>query len=71
MSKPLNDRVVELELLVTHLERDLATLNSVLLDQQKQIDSLQQIISRLDDRVARLSDDDDSRDPGIERPPHY
>jgi len=70
-SKPVEDRVVELELLVTHLERDLGTLNSVLTDQQQEIDVLKRLISRLDDRVARLSDDDEPRDAVDEKPPHY
>lgn len=71
-SKPLEERVVELELLVTHLERDLGALNSVLSDQQKEIDRLKRLIGRLDDRVARLTDDEDSsRDAVDEKPPHY
>ncbi len=57
-SKPLEERVVELELLVTHLERDLGTLNSVLSEQRKEIDALKRLLSQLDDRVARLTDDE-------------
>ena len=70
-SIPLEERLVELELLVTHLERDLGTLNSVLGDQQKEIDALKRLISRLEDRVTRVSDDDEPRDAAQERPPHY
>lgn len=70
-SRPLEERVVELELLVTHLERDLGALNAVLTDQQKEIDVLKRLITRLDDRVARLVDDDDARDAVDEKPPHY
>jgi uncharacterized coiled-coil protein SlyX len=69
--KPPEERLVTLELLVTHLERDLATLNSVLLDQQQEIESLKRLVNRLDDRVTRLADDEEPRDPGDERPPHY
>lgn len=69
-SKSIEERVVELELLVMHLERDLAALNSVLTDQRKEIDVLKRLIGRLDDRVARLTDDE-SRDAVDERPPHY
>jgi SlyX protein len=70
-SPSLPDRVVELELLVTHLQRDLDTLNGVLLDQQKQLDALGRLVARLDDRVTRLGDEDEPRDPVEERPPHY
>ncbi len=65
------ERLVALELLVTHLERDLGTMNSVLLEQQQEIESLKRLINRLDDRVTRLAEDEESRDPGDERPPHY
>jgi uncharacterized coiled-coil protein SlyX len=64
------DRLVALELLVTHLERDLGTLNAVLLEQRQEIESLQRMLNRLDDRVTRLADEE-ARDPGEERPPHY
>lgn len=67
----LPDRVVELELLVTHLQRDLEALNGALVDQQKQIDALERVIARLDDRVKRLDDEDEPRDPVAEKPPHY
>jgi uncharacterized coiled-coil protein SlyX len=71
-SQSPEQRLVELELLTTHLERDLATLNSVLLDQQKEIDLLKQVIGRLDERMARFGPaEDEPRDPGSERPPHY
>jgi SlyX protein len=70
-SASLADRVVELELLVTHLQHDLDTLNGVLLDQRKELDTLGKLVARLDDRVTRLADDDEPRDPIEERPPHY
>jgi SlyX protein len=69
--EPREERLVALELLVTHLERDLGTLNSVLLEQQKEIESLKRLINRLDDRVTRLAEDEEPRNPGEERPPHY
>ena len=67
----LTDRIVALELLVTHLERDLATLNSALLDQQKEIGTLKRTIERLDDRMSRMAAPEESRNPAEERPPHY
>jgi len=70
-NSPLADRVLELEMLVTHLQRDLETLNSVVLDQQKQLDALRQLISKLDNRVTGLGEGDEPRDLREERPPHY
>jgi SlyX protein len=70
-SDPREERLVSLELLIMHLERDLGALNAALLDQQKQIDSLKRVLSRLEDRVSQMSDDSEPREPGDERPPHY
>ena len=64
-------RIVELELLVTHLQRDLETLNQVLLDQRKELEELRNVVTRVDDRLARLGQTDEPYDPAQERPPHY
>ena len=69
--EPFEERIVALENLVTHLERTLDALHSVLLDQRKEIDTLKRIASRLDERIARLDDEDEPRDPAGDRPPHY
>jgi SlyX protein len=68
---PLAERVVDLELLVTHLQRDIETLNQVVLDQRKELDALQRLIARLDDRVAQMGEGDEPRDLVAEKPPHY
>ncbi len=65
------DRIIKLEYLVAHLEHELATMSSVLLEQQKEIDGLKRQTARLGDRVTRLAEDEEQRDPGDERPPHY
>jgi SlyX protein len=70
-SDPREERIVALELLVTHLESDLGALNSALLEQQKQIDALKRAINRLESRFRQLSDEAEPRDLGDERPPHY
>ena len=54
-----------------HLQRDFETLNGVVLDQQRQLTRLQQVLTRVDDRLNRLSLDEEQRDPEAERPPHY
>jgi uncharacterized coiled-coil protein SlyX len=70
-SQPLEARIVSLELLVTHLERDLGTLNSAVLDQQKDIVTLKRLITRLEERIACLGAEDEPRGADEERPPHY
>jgi uncharacterized coiled-coil protein SlyX len=70
-SQPFEARIVSLELLVTHLERDLGALNSAVLDQQKEIVTLKRVISQLEERIARLGTEDEPRSADDERPPHY
>lgn len=60
-----------LESLLMHLQHDFETLNAVVLDQQRQLTRLQQVLTRVDDRLNRLSLDEEQRDPEAERPPHY
>ena len=70
-AKSYDERLVALELLVTHLERDLGALNLALLSQQKQIDAISRSIERLEGRIARIADADTPHNPADERPPHY
>jgi uncharacterized coiled-coil protein SlyX len=70
-SQPVEARVISLELLVTHFERDLAALNSAVLDQQKEIEMLKRIISQLEERIGRMGEGDEPRSADDERPPHY
>jgi len=71
-AQSFEERLVALELLATHLERDYEALNTALLEQQKSITELTRLIKRLDARMTHLLDDDsEPRDPSQERPPHY
>ncbi len=67
----LETRLIQAESLAMHLQRDFETLNSVVLEQQKVIERLQLALSRVDDRLARLGAEDETRDLQAERPPHY
>jgi uncharacterized coiled-coil protein SlyX len=71
MQQSQESRLVSLELLVTHLEHDLGALNSAVLDQQKEIQTLRLVIGRLEERIARLGEEEDPRSAENERPPHY
>jgi uncharacterized coiled-coil protein SlyX len=64
-------RITELELLVTHLQRDVDALNSVVVEQQKQLDGLHRLLTKLDHRVEEFFDGEETRDPVAEQPPHY
>jgi SlyX protein len=64
-------RLTELEILVTHLQRELADMHSVLLGQQKELDEVRRVLARLDNRVNTLEEPDEGRNALDERPPHY
>ena len=52
----LESRVTDLEIQITHQEQMLEDLNSVLILQQKKIDSLNKISNSMVQAVRRLSD---------------
>lgn len=66
-----DDRIVELESVVAHLQHDLDQFNSVILRQQAEIDGIKQMLSRLETRVEQSDSAPEVRDLEQERPPHY
>jgi uncharacterized coiled-coil protein SlyX len=62
----LEDRLVDLEIRYTHLERQLDELNGVVVAQQKVIDGL---VKRLGDVTARVAELGAAQ--ANDRPPHY
>ena len=72
MQNAFEPRLVALESIVMHLQHDVETLNSVILEQQKELTLLRAVINRLDDRLSRVGEAGDVRiDPVLEKPPHY
>ncbi len=69
--KVLIDRIVDLEILMTHMQEDFQKLNAAVLDQQQELAALAKSLQRLESKVDKLGDEPDSRDPLQERPPHY
>jgi uncharacterized coiled-coil protein SlyX len=71
-SDRLHARQIELETLLTHLQRTLADLDQVVLAQQKQIETLERTIGNLRGDFDRLASATDTpRTPEEEKPPHY
>ena len=67
-----DDRVTNVELLMTHLQHDLEQLSQVVFRQQAELDALRKELVLLDTRVVTLSTDGpEVRDPQDEKPPHY
>jgi SlyX protein len=72
MSSPHDpaQRLVDLELLLTHLQHDVEQLNAVVIAQQQELERLQRSLGKLQDRFDQ-SAEPEPRDPLQERPPHY
>lgn len=67
---PTNEeRLTQVETLLSHLQHDVDKLNDALIGQQSQIDDLKQLISKVQSLVDNLPDE--PREPAEERPPHY
>jgi uncharacterized coiled-coil protein SlyX len=60
------ERVTELEIKVTHLERLVETLNSVLIAQRGELDALAKRVAALEDQLHAALDE-----PTDGPPPHY
>ncbi len=74
MTKPTNleQRVVELELIYTHLQHTVQELDKVVFEQSKRIDLLQRELKLLVNEFRQMRDASrDIRRPEDEIPPHY
>jgi uncharacterized coiled-coil protein SlyX len=62
----MDNRLVDLEIRYSHLERQLSELNQVVFEQQKAIALLEQQLTAVRNRVS-------AQDPVVEneKPPHY
>lgn len=67
----LQRRTAEVEFLLTHLQRDLEALSQVVLEQRTEIERLRTLLNRFDHRIGNLEADPETRDPDLERPPHW
>lgn len=66
-----DDRLTNVELLMTHLQHDYEQLSQVVFRQQAELDGLRKQLVLLDSRVVTLSEGSEVRDPQAEKPPHY
>jgi len=72
MSAPsTDDRVVNVELLLMHVQHDFEQLSQVVFRQQAEIDALKTELAKLSTRIVTLADNPEVRDPQDEKPPHY
>ncbi|MFO1023216.1 MAG: SlyX family protein [Planctomycetales bacterium] len=66
-----SERVANLEMLMTHLQRDVEALSQTVIEQQKRLDLLERLVQKLDLRIDQALHEPEVRDPLEERPPHY
>ena len=66
-----DDRLTNVELLLTHLQHDFEQLSQVVFRQQAELDTLRKELTTLDSRIGTLSESPEARDPQAEKPPHY
>lgn len=66
----MSDKIIDLEIQITHLEQNNQELSDVYYQQQKQIDGLQKQVSLLKEQLKQVRD---VAAPNIidEPPPHY
>jgi SlyX protein len=68
---PVQERIITLESVVAYLEHTVEQLNSVILQQQQEIDGLKRSLQKLEGRVDAQAQGPEVCDPLQERPPHY
>lgn len=66
-----DDRLTNVELLLTHLQLDLEQLSQEVFRQKSELDALRKELTLLDSRVVTLTESPEVRDPLAEKPPHY
>lgn len=65
------ERFVDLESRLAHMDQMLHELNDVVTEQQARITQLEELSRTLRDRIRSLGEDGPAGDPLDERPPHY
>ncbi|QDT37151.1 SlyX family protein [Stratiformator vulcanicus] len=64
-------RLAEVESLLMHTQHELEQLGEVLLKQMRQLETIERKLNKFENRVEKLEDDPENRDPTAEKPPHY
>lgn len=66
-----DDRLMDIETKLAFQENTIEELNSVVIEQQTEIDRLRNAVEYLLDKVQQISDTRMERAPSNEKPPHY
>jgi len=65
------ERLIDIELKLTHQEDTVDALNKIVYEQQKKIDQLEKLIAALARQVKDNASSTSERSIDNERPPHY
>lgn len=65
------DRLINLEMAVAHLQHEFEQMHTVLLAVQAELAVTQEQVSKLARKIVVLQEVEEARDPLDERPPHY
>ena len=71
MPADADNRLLDIETAVAHVQHDVEQFHRVLLDVQTELRTLQLAYNKLLARIDRLAEPPEVRDPEAERPPHY
>lgn len=66
-----DDRIIQLETAVAHLQHDLEQMHQALLGLHAELKGNREQLSRFERKLQTLAEPPEIRDPGQERPPHY
>lgn len=66
-----DDRLMDIETKLAFQENTIDELNSVVIEQQTEIDRLKNAVEYLLDKVQQIADTRMERAPSNEKPPHY
>lgn len=66
-----DDRLIQLETAVAHLQHDLEQLNQALVSLHVELKGSREQLARFETKLQQLAEPAETRDPGDERPPHY
>lgn len=65
------ERLINLEMAIAHLQHELEQMHTVLLAVQTDLGATQEQVSKLARKIVVLQEVEEARDPLDERPPHY
>ena len=71
MTEDSADRLTAIESLLMHLQHDLEQLHEAVVAQRDGIESLRRGVERLRGDIDRIELGPESRNPKLDKPPHY